>query len=80
MSSREHTTSTGYRANQFLQQVEVLTLSAEDRQTAFNGIFGLGGLYVTSFPTMEERLAFRDVRLARSKLFTLLWRVPTAKR
>lgn len=63
------------RARRFLERVERLAANTGDRETAFNAVFGHRGLYVSAFPTMEDRMAFRDVPLARAKLFTRLWRL-----
>jgi len=63
------------RAAQLLAHAEWMTNLVEDRTEAFLGIFGLGGSYVTLFPTMDDRLALRDLP-ARRELFSILWRMP----
>jgi hypothetical protein len=64
------------RAQQLLEQVEAIAATMPGREAAFHGIFGPGGLYVTALPTLEDRMAFRDVPRAREKLFSLLGHRP----
>ncbi len=64
------------RASRFLKRAERLIRIAGDRPLAFQAIFGYGGLYISTFPTHEDRMTFRDVPLARAKLFSLLGPVP----
>lgn len=60
------------RAEQFLELVEQRTVLTDNREAAFTAVFGHRGLYISELPTLDERMAFRDVPLARAKLFSLL--------
>ena len=64
------------RAAQLLVTAERMTTSGHNRKEAFWGIFGVGGAYVTLFPTMEDRLALRELP-ARKELFSLLRMMPS---
>jgi hypothetical protein len=64
------------QARRFLERAEKETAAAGDREAAFETVFGHRRLYVSAFPTMEERMAFRDVPFARAELFKMLWRLP----
>jgi hypothetical protein len=68
------------RADQFLELVEQLTKITDNREAAFAAVFGYRGLYITELPTLDERMAFRDVPLARAKLFSFLYSRPLATR
>lgn len=63
------------RATQLLAHAEWMANSGQDRTAVFWGIFGLRGSYVTLFPTMDDRLALRDLP-ARRELFALILRTP----
>jgi hypothetical protein len=63
-------------ARRFLERAAQVTDAAPDREAGLEAVFGHRRLYVSAFPTMEERMAFRDVPLARAKLFELLWQLP----
>lgn len=63
------------RASEFLARVEWLTSTTPNREDAFDLIFGLSGVYVRLFPTLEDRLALRELP-ARHKVFTILAMLP----
>ena len=60
------------RAERFIELAERVTTLTDNREVIFAAIFGHRGLYINEFPTLDERMAFRDVPFAREKLFSLL--------
>lgn len=67
------------RAKEFLAHVERLASTTSSREDAFDIVFGLGGSYVTLFPTMDDRLAFRELP-TRRQAFAMLCRLPASGR
>lgn len=60
------------RAQQFINHVAQVVSIAGDREAAFQAVFGYGGLYLRMFPTLDDRLALRDIPLGRAEAFRLV--------
>lgn len=63
------------RSAEFLTQAKLLTARTSSREDALQLIFGLDGPYRTLFPTIDDRLALRDLP-ARSQVFVLVCKLP----
>lgn len=68
------------RAQQFLRHVAQVASIAGDREAAFQAVFGYRGLYLRMFPTLDDRMAFRDLPLARAQVFRLVSGLPAKDR
>lgn len=55
-------TSIESRAWEFVAHVEWLTSTTPNREDAFDLVFGLSGVYVKLFPTLDDRLALRELQ------------------
>jgi hypothetical protein len=62
------------RASEFIAQAEWLISASLNREDAFELIFGLGGPYMSLFPSIDDRLALRDLP-ARGHVFKMLSRL-----
>ena len=63
------------RAAAFIEKAEWLISNAPSREDAYELIFGIGGPYMTLFPSIDDRLALRDLP-ARGRVFAMVERLP----
>jgi hypothetical protein len=67
------------RASEFVVEAEWLISASSNREDAFELVFGLGGPYMSLFPSLDDRLALRELP-ARGHVIAMLCGLPSIGR